>query len=230
MPMPIRSVSLSLTLLALFAAVSVPAQVKFAQKKGDSQRYTVKQKMDVGGTEAEVVSEVQNEVVDIADSGVSLKSTTKSLKIFLNGEQMEPAPEATPYEVKTGKGGELTSVKGGIEGVDTVRQFLVTHFFAPEGDLTKDQPVKRTFEKAGEVPKLAVETTYLGEDTLNGVKVHKFSQKVAEDGNYGISVESTVWFNAEGVMVKKEAKFKNLPILVASADASGTCTIELNAK
>jgi len=80
------------------------------------------------------------------------------------------------------------------------------------------------------VPKLAVETTYLGEDTLNGVKVHKFSQKVAEDGNYGISVESTVWFNAEGVMVKKEAKFKNLPILVAGADASGTCTIELNAK
>ncbi len=222
--------ALTISLLVLAAAVPASAQVKFAPKKGDSQRYTVKQKMDVGGTEAEVVSEVQNEVVDVTESGVTLKSTTKSLKIFLNGEQMEPAPEANPFEIKTGKGGTLATVKGGIEGVDTVRQFLITHFFAPDGELAKDQPSKRTFEKAGDVPKLAVETTYLGEDELNGAKLHKFSQKVVEDGNYGIAVESTVWFNAEGVLVKKEAKFKNLPILVAGADASGTCTIELNTK
>ncbi|MCW5941841.1 MAG: hypothetical protein KIS66_06400 [Fimbriimonadaceae bacterium] len=217
--------ALSILLIASLA-VAVPAQLKPAPKVGDKAPYKIKYTMDIQGMDVTVSLATTVEVTKVDENEVARAATSKDLKVVLGGQDLEPTPEIAPMKVVIGKDGAIKTFSGGMEGVDALRMFLTTHFFAPTAELKEGASTKSTFDKKGDFPKSTVEVAFVGAEDLNGEKALKFTQKFKEDGELGFSCDTTVWALEDGTVLKIEGAFKNLPIPAAGSEASGKITME----
>lgn len=210
---------------AMIASVGF-GQVKPEFKEGASNDYRIVYRMSLSGTDVDVTTEQTIEVREVKEGAPTLVARTRSLTISLMGEIMDPAPPADDMVAQWTADGRVQSVRGGIDGVNVVRLFLTTQFFAPQRTLEKGETDKREFEAITGLPKFTVEVTYEGEESRG---VHKFTQKIAEDGRYGFRSESTIWVRTDGTIERLEGKFQNLPIEIAGLDADGTVRMERKA-
>lgn len=212
----------------LVATLAVPglAQLKPAPKVGDKSMYRVKYTMDIQGMDVTVTLGTAIEVTKVDEGLVTRTANGKDLKVLLGGQELDPTPEIAPMSVVLNKDGSAKSFSGGIEGVDALRMFITTHFFAPVAELKEGEAAKSRFEKNSVFPKSEAEVTYVGQEELNGAKALKFTQKFKEEGEYGFSCDTTIWTLEDGTVLKVEGTFKNLPIPAAGSEASGKVVME----
>lgn len=213
-------------LLVASLAVSANAQLKPAPKVGDKSAYRIKCTMDVQGMEVTVTLGLATDVTKVDEGLVTRSAVGKDLKVSLGGQDLEPAPEMTPMSVVLNRDGSAKSFSGGIEGVDALRLFVTTHFFAPTGELKEGVSAKTQFEKTGVFPKSSAEVTFVGQEELNGTKALKFTQKFREESEHAFSCDTTIWAMEDGTVLKVEGTFKNLPIPAAGVEASGKIAME----
>lgn len=156
-PFSATEVSMRIALTALLvAALAVPglAQLKPAPKVGDKSMYRVKYTMDIQGMDVTVTLGTAIEVTKVDEGLVARTANGKDLKVLLGGQELDPTPEIAPMSVVLNKDGSAKSFSGGIEGVDALRMFITTHFFAPVAELKEGEAAKSRFEKNSVFPQV----------------------------------------------------------------------------
>ncbi len=214
-------------ILMLAAYSSAQDKIKIEPKwdKDSKAKYSLKGSFEVGGQQVEMTA-TSMWTAGVSDSDTTITIHSDDLKVEANGNDVPV--QASDYKVTLDKKGALTNVEGGIEQANGPRMFLITHFFAPSGELTKDATSKWEMpknEKLGTAA-MTVETTYMGEEEVGGKKVLKIKQVVKETGSEFKS-EGTFFVTKDGHTVKCDVKFGGWNIPVVGVDASGTFKLTL---
>lgn len=217
--------------LTAVAILSIPAysfsqdKIKIEPKWEKDFKQSLKLKADIqaSGRHAVLSTTLQWATKEIDDSGYTLSVHHNDLKV--NVEDQDTTAPADDYKIMVNKKGELTKVAGGIDGTDTARWYLASHFFAPTESLTKNQTAKWTV--SGDrlyVGELSVESTYLGEEKVGSVQAYRFKQKMSE-AKTSFTSSGMIWVTLDGHVVKADMNFAEMPLPVSGGNASGKFTI-----
>lgn len=214
---------------ALFAAVVSLVAVAGAQDKikvpaPSKDAYTAAFEMTVSvqGMDAKVHGNLKFEQ-SVDNSILKVISDFSDIKVEVGGSEV-PVPTST-LELSVKTDGEVTAAKGGLEGADMARTALLMWFVPPTGEIAKGESYSREFKASGDVPARKVENRFEGAETVDGKTLWKFTQKLTEPGNGGLTSDSTFWLDESGKLVRLESKFENLPIPQAGDVVSGRLTL-----
>jgi len=205
------------------AAQDKAVQLSVSYKAGDVARYKYDITAQVSGTEVPAYRTIKETVKEIKPNGdVVVIQQDEGGKYVVNGEDNDLQPEA-PATITFDKSGKLvnftTNENEGSGFMETpIRKLLavMTHVYLPAKSVAPaDSWVTEVDNPAVKGKKVAVKTTYLGTDTVEGVQYWKVKQSASAAVNAEgdkMAVDFTYWLDpATGAMVKGEGTQKGVP-------------------
>lgn len=219
---------LGIALIISAAAVSsAQDKVKIEPKwsKDSNYKLRMKSEFDISGHHA-TIEGLTSWSGEMGSDGYTVKVHHDQLTIVADDNEVNPP--VNDYKIVFNTKGVFTSLEGGIDGADATRMFMVTHFYNPSIELTKDVVAKWDVAQNDKISvgALNVETTYLGESEIGKKKVLKIKQVVKEAGT-SFKSEGVFLVTSSGQTLKADVKFEGMPIPAAGGDAAGKFTVIL---
>jgi hypothetical protein len=222
--MPIKAIGVA-ALLTVSALSLAQDKVKIEAKWTKDVTYKLKNKaaFEVGGHNATIDTKLKWSS-EMGKDGYTV--TVHHDEITVVADENEVPVPVEDYKISFDSKSVMTGCEGGLQGTDTLRMFLITNFYAPTAELSKDAATKWEIaknEKTG-LGGMKVETTYLGDEKIGKETLHKFKQVASETGTE-YSTTGTFYVTKNGQVLKADVKFKGVPITAAGGDAAGSWTV-----
>lgn len=221
---------IAFSVVALSAVVLAQDKIKIQPKytADSSTSYKLLMKMNVGGVDAELSGTMVAKVKAVGEAETRVEYDWQNGKAIVNGEDT-PVPFAPTTVTYTPKGA-LAKIEGGIEGTDVARTFLTVYAHLPAEEIAKGGTwnVKLPADANLDLTERTIEGTFEGEEELLGKKVRKLKIKLTESS--GFKTTQTAYVDSNGLPVKIEGSFSDLPVPIAGENATGTVTLELITK
>lgn len=220
----------SLGALVLVCAVALAQEaltLKFSPKVGDTFKYKLTGSLTVGGATADLSGDIEDKVTKADDSGYTIESTQKNIKVSVNGSEMPPQPDATDTTVSKPNGEIVDLTADHVDG-DTWRVAELNNFIYPDKPVKVGDEWTSTVVADSKKGTVAATATYKV-DSLEKVGSHdtakiKVSYKETEGATPATS-EGYEWVDIkDGSMVKDTSTWTNVPI--SGMPINGTVTVE----
>jgi len=226
-----RTRSISALILSLVAAATMSmaaptrqdsVTISSARKVGAAVKHKANITMSLGGLDATIGMTIATKVTKADESKSELTTEYSDVTAEVGGTDpgIVAAEMVRTYDATK----RLIDAKGGIQGGDTYRLAVVMEFFEYGAAHEKGKEVSFEIKenKEADAKKLTVKQTYLGVEKVGDVEGHKFMQKVAEEGETGLTSEVTFILQADGTILSIDGKFTNMPVPAAGTSATGT--------
>ncbi|RYG46895.1 hypothetical protein EON79_08865 [bacterium] len=205
--------------LALFG-LQAPA-VTLAPVEGAKTVHLSSLKLNLGGIDATVDSEINAVYSKVTPEGFDVEETLANLKVMANGQEL-PA-NADPIKASIGKDGTLKTLGGGVKGVSAAMMYLIFRFVPAPAETGKTTTV--TLKGDGvEIPDQKVESTYIGPKKVEAGEGFEFKQKTTANE---LVIDTDFVVKADGTILEATTKFTGLPVPQAGGSADGTGTRSL---
>ena len=218
----------TLTLGLLLAATSF-AQDKLnfvsTKKVGDVTKHAWQMNINAVGQEVVVKANLEATVKKVEEKSVELVRVWKDFTIDMGGQSPNVPVEDMTVTAKPDN--EPITVVGGVQGTDNFRSYLILNFVLPPAPIGVGEKYTKEVAGKGDAPSYKVETVYETDEDVDGVKLHKFVAKLAENGADGISATTNFWVSDAGEVIKADATFKNLPIPAVGQSVEGKMTLKI---
>ena len=205
---------LTLTLGLLLAATSF-AQDKLtivaAKKVGDVSKHAWQMNINAVGQEVVVKANLEATIKKIEANSVESTRVWKDFTVDMGGQSPNVPVEDMTVTAKS----------------DNFRSYLILNFILPPVPVAAGDKYTKEVAGKGDAPSYKVETTYEKDEEVDGVKLHKFVAKLAENGADGISATTNYWVSDAGDVIKADATFKNLPIPAVGQNVEGKMTLKI---
>ena len=219
---------LTLTLGLLLAATSF-AQDKLtivaAKKVGDVSKHAWQMNINAVGQEVVVKANLEATIKKIEANSVESTRVWKDFTVDMGGQSPNVPVEDMTVTAKSDN--EPVTIAGGVQGTDNFRSYLILNFILPPVPVAAGDKYTKEVAGKGDAPSYKVETTYEKDEEVDGVKLHKFVAKLAENGADGISATTNYWVSDAGDVIKADATFKNLPIPAVGQNVEGKMTLKI---
>jgi hypothetical protein len=216
-----------LTALTITFGMTPQGSIDFKPKVGQKQKYAMSTKLDLGGQEAAIVSDIEFEVKKADDKAVEVQAKWAELKVEVGGNEIPVEVTDSTFELSSA--GHPLKIRGGIEGSDPTQLYLITLFIPPtEKDLKPGLKYKVDVKEVkDEIPEYTYEGEYVGKETIDGKSVHRFTAQMKTKKEDGVSSKQTVLVREDGVIQKMDVEFKQMDVPAAGAKADGKSTLTL---
>lgn len=203
------------------------AKIVLAAKEGDAIKHKWELTLQVAGIEA-VAKATLNSKVEKAENGqISQGTEFQDFSVLLDGT--DPGIPVAKQEIVVKADGTLVSAKGGIEGGDPVRTYLLMHFVPPTKELAVNEEYEHKFaeQKDAGIPAFTFKGKYVGKETVLDIAGFKFETTMKEDLEGGVEATNVFVVAADGRILKLDSKFVRLPVPVAGQSVDGKITSQI---
>jgi len=198
--------------------------VKFTRtyELNSSVKHKVDLQLNIGGLEGNIKFNVATKVTKVSPEKAESTAVIDEVTAEVGGS--DPGIQASDLLREYNETRDLTNVTGGIQGSDAYRLALTLEFIAPAEAMTENTEVTQTVaeNKTASVKALKIVTKLIGKEKVGEVEGFKVVQKITEEGEGGLTTESTFVVLENGKILSVDAKFTNMPIPAAGQSATGT--------
>lgn len=219
-------------LLATFALVGATYQATPLTRKaavGDKATYKLTSDFEIQGSKASYRAKIVEKIIDITDGKITTETTTSDQVIILAGTEI-PEDESTVTTTVTHSTGGILSIEPTEGDANAYRFASLTVLFWPKGNVEKGSKWQTVVSANPDQMTRITNYSYeiVDTETLVGHKTFKIKYATKEaDGERPASANGHMWVDqSTGLLVKIEAKFKNVPLGDEVMDMSITQVLE----
>jgi len=208
--------------LSQMAHAADPVKFTRTYELNSSVKHKVDLQLNIGGLEGNIKFNVATKVTKVSPEKAESTAVIDEVTAEVGGS--DPGIQASDLLREYNEKRDLTNVTGGIQGSDAYRLALTLEFIAPAEAMTENTEVTQTVaeNKTASVKALKIVTKLIGKEKVGEVEGFKVVQKITEEGEGGLTTESTFVVLENGKILSVDAKFTNMPIPAAGQSATGT--------
>ncbi len=208
--------------LSQMAHAADPVKFNRTYELNSSVKHKVDLQLNIGGLEGNIKFNVATKVTKVSPEKVESTAIIDEVTAEVGGS--DPGIQAGDLVREYNDKRDIVNVTGGIQGSDPFRLALTLEFFAPAEALTEGKEVTQTLaeNKTASIKALKIVTKLVGKEKVGETEGFKVVQKITEEGEGGLTTESTFIVLENGKILSVDAKFTNMPIPAAGQSATGS--------
>ncbi len=208
--------------LSQMAHAADPVKFIRTYELNSSVKHKVDLVLNIGGLEGNIKFNIATKVTKVAPEKAETTAIIDELTAEVGGS--DPGIQASDLVREYNDKRDLTNVTGGIAGSDPYRLALTLEFIAPTDAMTENTEVTQNVaeNKAAGIKALKVVSKFVGKEKVGEVEGFKVVQKLTEEGEGGLTAETTFIVLENGKILSADCKFTNMPIPAAGQSATGT--------